>query len=277
MKPVIYFRLSLLFLPLALDAACAGEETTQTFIPASLDVPAFIPPAPSVQKEVPAMRVDSAINVPSKDSRTLTLIRAEASTLPDLPVPPVAEAVESKTFTEENRNLVADQRRHTLQVGASIFDHRVSVVHWQHPDTGESYEAACGFDIGLLEGIGQFVRDGETYSVMLMHSAYDAEQSRSLAKEMFPNLPDVQSDSITFLKGNPKDPVGTATITLLKDLIVSEKTRLVAYQAARLQLQQEAAEWKKANPPVPRDETFWLKPHRGSRYLADPKPEASAK
>ena len=67
------------------DAAFKGAITARTFIPTPLEVPAFVPPAPPVEKTVPAMRVDSAVTVPAAHSRTLTILRGEASTLPDIP------------------------------------------------------------------------------------------------------------------------------------------------------------------------------------------------
>jgi hypothetical protein len=180
---------------------------------------------------------------------------------------------QSRPLTPDDIARIAHQRRHTLQIGATVFDHRLSVVTWQHPDTGESYGAVCGFDIGLLAGIGQFVRDGETYSIMLIHSEYDSAQFRNFAAKMYPDLPEVPANAISFIKGNPKDLIGTAPITLLKDLITSEKPRLTAYQEDRISYQQADAAWEKAHPPVPRDETYWLRPHRGSRYLTNPSPK----
>lgn len=256
--------------------AVAGEAAAtgaRTFISDSLEVPAFTPPAPPVEKRVPAMRVDAAVILPSANSRTLTLIRGEASTLPDIPIPPPPEPREPHAPTPEELAREAYSRRHTLQIGATVFDHRLSVVHWQHPDTRESYEAVCGFDIGLLAGVGQFVSDGETYSVMLMHSSYDTAHFRRFTARMFPNLPEVPAESIAFLKGNPKDLIGTAPITLLKDLIATEKSRLTTYQEDRTRYQEAFAAWEKAHPVAPRDETFWLRPHRGSRYLTNPSPE----
>jgi hypothetical protein len=266
---------TLISLLIVLGCSFSGFAQERIFIPHSLEVSVFTPPPPPVEKEIPDMRADAAITVPSKASRSVTLVRGEASTLPDLPVPVAAAPTEAKALTQEDLDRMADQRRHMLQIGATIYDHRVSVAHWQHPDTGEAYEAVCGFDLGLLEGIGQFIRDGETYSIMLPHTFLNTTGDR--ASKEAPDFSRISEGSITILKGNPKDPVGTATITLLQELIASEKPRLVAYQADRLKFQQAAAEWQKAHPPVPRDETFWLKPHRGSRYLANPKPEASAK
>jgi hypothetical protein len=251
--------------------------TARTYIQENLEVPTFIPPAPAVEKEVPAMRIDSTVTVPTASSCMLTVIRGEASTLPDIPVPLVPVLRETLPLTPEDMARHTDQRRHTLQLGATVFDHRLSVIRWQHPDTGESYEAVCGFDVSLLSGIGQFVRDGEIYSLMLMHSEYDTGHFRNAILRMFPDLPEVPPDAITFTKGNPKDPIGTTPVTLIKDLIASEKSHLTTYQEKRRIYQQDAASWKKSHPVLPRDETIWLRPHRGSRYLADPKPEAKIK
>lgn len=246
----------------------------RSFIPHSLEVREFTPPAPVVPKQVPAMRVDAAVTLPTASGRTLTVIRGEPSTLPDIPEPPQPRASVPRLRTAKDLAREAWQRRHTLQIGATVFDHRVSVVHWRHPDTGEDYEAVCGFDIGLLAGTGRFVRDGEDYLVMLMHSNYSTRNFRNLGTRMFPKLPEVPVGAIVFLKGNPQDPVGIAPITLLKELIASEKPRLAVYQADRLRHQQASAAWEKSHPEAPRDETIWLKPHRGSRYLANPRPEA---
>ena len=249
----------------------------RTSIPYSLEVPDFIPPAPPAVEKVPEMRVDSSITVPAGSSRTLTLLRGEASTLPDLPPPPVVHAREPRQLTPEDiaRNLY--HRRHSFHFGATVYDHSVSQVQWHHPDTGELYEAVCGFDIGNLAGIGRFVRDGESYDFMLMSSNIDTTVIRRMVSRFAPRIPEAVADSITILKGNRNDPVGTAPILLIKDLISAEKDRLILYQAARLRYQQDAAAWEKAHPTPPRDETFWFRPHRGSRYLADPKPEAAVK
>ena len=247
----------------------------RTCIPYSLEVPDFIPPAPPAVEKVPEMRVDSSITVPAGSSRTLTLLRGEASTLPDLPPPPVVQAREPRPLSPEEiaRNIY--HRRHSFNFGATVYDHRTSYVQWHHPDTGEFYEAVCGFDIGLLAGIGRFVRDGESYDFMLISSNIDTAAIRRIVRSYVPRFPDIPANSILILKGDRNDPVGIAPITLLKDLIACEKDRLVTYQEDRLRYQKAAAAWEKAHPVPPRDETFWFRPHRGSRYLADPKPEAA--
>jgi hypothetical protein len=61
---------------------------------------------------------------------------------------------------------------------------------------------------------------------------------------------------------------------LLGKVIEVEKARLVAFQAARETYFKAAAAWAAAHPPVPKNETFIFRPHRGSRYL---KTEGGAK
>ncbi len=249
----------------------------RTFIPRALEVPDFVPPAPPVEKKVPAMRVDSAVTAPTKSATTMTILRGEASSLPDLPLPVVSKPHVARELTPEEIEQAKIWRRHQLNLGATIYDQQFSKVQWQHPDTGESYEALCGFDVGLLAGTGGFIHNGEFYTLMLMHSTCDTSRFTKISKKWLPDFSSVPADSIVITKGNPDDPVGMTPITVVRDIIASEKSRLVRYQAARLKHQQASVEWHKANPVLARDETFWFKPHRGSRYLAEPKPEAAAR
>lgn len=243
-----------------------------TYIPDPLEVPDFTPPAPPVEKKVPAMRVDSSLTVPTKGSRTLTVIRGEASTLPDLPIPIKSEVAAQRAPTPEEINQTRIERRRELHLGASIFEHRISLVHWQNPDTGELYLALCGFDLGLLEGLGGFVHQSESYDLMLMVSKGETSDDRTES-----GFSEVPADSIKILQGDPKNPVGVAPIFVIRDVINAEKSRLAPYQAARERYQQAATAWADAHPVVPRSQTFWLRPHRGSRYLANPRHEATAR
>lgn len=245
-----------------------SDSPARTFIPASLEVPVFTPVVPLPAKKIPAMRVNAAITAPpDRNFKTLTVLRGEASKLPDLPLLPVAKPESPYNLTAEDIARIADERRHSLLLGATVFDHRVSLAQWHDAVSGENYEVLCGFDLSLLEGIGGFIHEGESYSLMLIHSPAPRETP----------VPAIAPEAITILKGNAAGPAALATITMLRDLIASEKGRLIPHQAALQRYRQAAAAWEKAHPPSPRAETFWLKPHRGSRYLADPQPEASAK
>ena len=243
------------------------SATVSASIPHALVVPAFTPPPPAVVKQAPVMRVDAAVTVPLRNTKTLTLLRGEASTLPDIPPPVVIQPQEPRVLTPEEIARNTDMRRHTLSIGGTIYDHLTSHVQWKHPDSGESYEAVCGFDIGLLGGVGSFIHSGESYNLMLLCSDISSEMLRRFARNPVPALPEVLPDAILIVKGNPLDPIGTAPILVLRDVIAKEKARLLTFQSDRQRHQQAAAAWQKANPPIPRDETYWIRPHRGSRYL----------
>ena len=255
------------------DAAFKGSISARTHIPTSLEVPAFVPPAPPIEKKVPVMRIDSAVTVPAAHSRTLTILRGEASTLPDIPKPVLTEPRPPRQFTPDELARFAEERRRRLQFNAEVYENGVSIIRWQHPDTDESYEAICGFDINLLAGIGQFTSDGKIYQLSFIPPGVRPLTRSRFSKLPIPKPPEAAPNSITITRGNANDPVGTATVTLLRDLIATEKSRLIVYQEERAIHQQATAEWQKSHPILPRDETIWFRPHRGSRYLANPTPE----
>ncbi len=249
------------------------SKAARAYIPDSLEVPAFVPPAPPVEKTVPVMRVDSAIAVPAAHSRTLTILRGEASTLPDIPEPVIVEQRPPRKLTLEELARQAEERRCRLNFNAEVYENGVSIIRWQHPDTEEFYGAICGFDINLLAGIGQFISGGKTYHLSFIPPGVRPTSRQRFSKLPIPKPPEAAPESITITRGTASDPVGTATVTLLRDLIATEKSRLLVYQEKRATYQQAAAEWQKSHPVLPRDETVWFRPHRGSRYLANPTPE----
>jgi hypothetical protein len=276
MKRTVLLLVSTLGVTLPVFSQNKTPASARTYIPSTLAVPAFTPPVPVAAKRLPKIRVDATCTLPSINGKTLTLQRGEASTLPDLPPPPPPEPVKkARKLTPTELARIAYQRRHNLKLGASVYDHKVSIVHWIDPDTATSYEAFCGFDIGLLAGIGTFIHQQETYSISLVGSHFDTTRKSPFGHP--PLLKKVQPGQILITTGDPKNTLATAPLAIIRDLITAEKGRLTKFQAARLKHQQAAAAWEKAHPPIPRDETFVLRPHRGSRYLADPQPEKKGK
>ena len=240
----------------------------RTYIPDLLEVPPFIPPPPPVVKRLPVVRVDASVTHISKNARTLTLQRGAASTEPDLPPPaPPPPYVAPHEPTPEEIAQRIWQQRHNLNLGATVFDHQISVVNWTDPISLDRYEAVCGFDIGLLAGIGGFIHKGEDYSFFLMHSNIDTTGLRHLATEWNIEIPEVAPGEILITRGDVKDTAATASMTIIKEIIAAETPRLVPYQAARTAYHAAYAAWHAAHPPIPRDETFILRPHRGSHYL----------
>ena len=248
-------------------------STARTYIPTPLEVPTFVPPAPPVEKAVPLMRIDSAVTVPTANARTLTILRGEASDLPDIPEPVIVAPRPPRQLTAEDLARQAEERRLRLNFSAEVYENGVSIIRWQHPDTSEPYQATCGFDVNLLAGLGQFTSDGKIYQFSFIPPGIRPIPRQRFSKLPIPKPPEAAPDTIIITQGNPNDPIGTATAVLLRDLIASEKPRLTAYQEKRSIYQQAAVAWQKAHPVPSRNETIWFRPHRGSRYLTNPNPE----
>lgn len=261
--------------PTAPLVASTDSGDVRTFIPHALEVKPFVPPIPAKRKALPAVRVDASVTVPGKGGTKLTLLRGETSTLPDIPPPPPPVLSENREPTPEELAHRAWTRRHNLGFGATVFDHRVSHVCWTDPDSGEFYQALCGFDIGLLAGIGSFSHLGERYSFFLIHSCVSVPDARRFARSYaarFPQLAEISPGQILVIRGDANDQNALAPIQMIGQLIDAEKDRLVSYQAARRKYADKHAEWFAAHPEPPRDETFLFKPHRGSRYLTNSRP-----
>jgi hypothetical protein len=243
-------------------------KSATAYIPGTLEVRIFTPPAPVVQKRLPAIRIEATTTTCLANGKTLTIQRGEPSTEPDLPLPPPpAPPTESRFLTQQE---IADNiwhQRHNINLGATIFDHQTSVIHWTDPVSLVRYEAVCGFDVGLLAGLGGFVHRGEDYSLFLMHSHQSTTEPEPYSQEMLEETPKIAPGEIRITTGDATDPHALALLQTLREVIDLEKPRLIPFQAARKQYEEAAQAWHTANPPVPKDETFVLRPHRGSRYL----------
>lgn len=260
-------------LPMESNSPAIPRRTT--YIPGNLTVKPFTPPPPRVPKPLPACRIDASVTHRTKDGTTLTLQLGEPSTAPDLPEPPPpAPRVAPRDPTPEEIARRIYHLRHSFNLGATIYDHRVSVVNWTDLETRVSYQAVCGYDIGLLAGTGGFVHEGENYRFMLFHTHLRTEWLRRVFNRWQPNLPEVAEGEIIITKGDPANAIGTAPVVLIGKVIAGEENRLAAFQTARQAYFKDAAAWAAAHPPVPKNETFIFRPHRGSRYL---KKEGGAK
>jgi hypothetical protein len=267
-----------LSLGLAVLSAEPVQDDAQTAV--SLPDPAsirFTPPPPPVVKRLPAVRVEASVTSLSENNRTLTLQRGEPSTEPDLPPPPPPPPhVEPREPTPEELVNRIWHQRHDFNFGATVFDHKTSLINWTDPISLVRYEAVCGFDIGLLAGVGNFVHKGEEYGLFMMHSHFDTTHLRRVAYHWNLQIPDVAPGEILFTHGDTNDSAAIAPMTVIKEIIAAENPRLLAYQVAREIHAAASAAWHAANPPIPRDETFILRPHRGSRYLPATRPIQTA-
>lgn len=264
MKPLVS-----LLLTFSLPALLHAEESAPpaevgTYIPDQLEVPTFIPPPPVVPK-VPLTDAEATIVVRDDGGLTTTLQRGQASMAPELPAPePVAEPI-SRPLDHPIEQIVS------INMGGSIYDHRVSVVTWQHPVTKQPYQAVLGFDIGLLAPVGQFIRNGVTHQSHLQFSNYDTRSplARHAAAHGYPpiQVPEIAPDAYRIIQGDPADSVGTQPLITLRDLYLAEKPRLQKLSADLADYRQDAQAWALAHPAPVEAPVFWFKPHRNSRYL----------
>lgn len=138
------------FLLFVLSGCCVAgtpPPSGDTRIPAPLTVAPFSPPAPRPAPALPDCRIDAATVHKATATTTLTLARGEASTAPDLPPPPPPppQAADPGPPTPEQIARRLYDLRHTFNIGATIIDHRVSILHWTDPETRQPYEAVCGY------------------------------------------------------------------------------------------------------------------------------------
>ena len=236
----------------------AAQEEQVPLMDELLPIPSskFIPPPPP--KNVPAMVIEAS-TARRFPAHQITVLRGDASTLPDIPPPP-----EPQPFVP---GPVGDPH-YLMSFGATVYDHSLSHVTWWNPKTSESFEAWCAWDWTLLSPIPHVEIDNVFSTFCLFSSNIDTDAGLRFGREFkIPEHPDVPADTFVITKGNAEDPTAKKALTILHDYYLRHKERLILIQKAREAYQEEAAAWHAANPPKPENHTFWLKPHRGSRYL----------
>jgi len=240
------------------------EQKTQENIERQLSIPSteFTPPPPP--KEVPAIQV-KATTTRSLPTHQVTVLRGEASTLPDIPPPP---------DTKPPVRGVPSEPRHLLSFGATVYDHRLSHVKWRDPRTGKQFEAWCGWDWTLLSPMPEIDLGERVATSFLIASNIDTTAARRRASRAglefkLPQHPDLVEGAFSITTGDQADPEASKALATIRDFYLTHQERLRQIQQAREEYQAAAAAWHAAHPPKPQSHTFWLKPHRGSRYLKE--------
>ena len=190
----------------------------------------------------------------------ITVLRGGSSTLPDIPVPPIPKPSPLGPVGEP---------RYLVSIGAMVYDHRVSQVTWWNPKTRETFEAWCGWDWTLLSPLPQIEIGNQLSYFHLSPFNIDTTAKVRFGREFeMPAHPEVAPDGFVITQGDPNDHSAVAILGTFRDYYLKHKPRLILIQKAQEQYQAEAEAWHAAHPPKPESHTFWLKPHRGSRYLA---------
>lgn len=251
-------------LSLALALTCSVPLSAQTQqekseIEKKLPIPSrvFTPPPP---KEAPPIKVEAA-TTRRLPTHQITVLRGDASTLPDIPPPP-----EPKSSVQRP----VGQPSYLLFFAATVYDHRVSHVKWHDPRTKESFEAWCEWDWTLLSPIPDIKLGERVGSFHLLTSNIDTGAGLRFGKKFdIPEHPELVEGAFSITKGNENDPEALEALIALRDYYFQHKERLILIQKAKEEYKAAATAWHAANPPKPENHTFWLKPHRGSRYLKE--------
>lgn len=185
MKPLATSLLLVLGIPAFLQAEDPSPSATGTYAPGTLEVPAFTPPLPVVPKE-PLPDAETTIVCRDEKGETVTLQRGDASLAPDLPAPepPPDPALVQRIEDHRPRNLM-------INMSATVYNHKVTAVNWQHPVTREPYEAILGFDLSLVAHLGSFVYEGKPChsNIFCMHMDTESPVARRAAARRLPPVP----------------------------------------------------------------------------------------
>lgn len=239
--------------------AQSKEQQTEADITKLLPIPStkFIPP-PS--KKVPVIKVE-ATTTRRLPTHQITVLRGEASILPDISPPP-----KPKPFVQGP----IGEPHYLLSFGATVYDHGISHVRWFDPRTEKHFEAWCGWDWTLLSPMPKFVLGERVSSFNLTTSNTDTALARRFGHEFkIPKHPELTENAFSITKGDENDPEALKMLTAIGGFYFKHKERLNQIRQASEEYQAAAAAWHAANPPKAQSHTFWLKPHRGSRYLKE--------
>jgi len=206
MKPSVILALTLCFNAslLAQDAEPQAEEDIEKLLP--IPSTEFIPPPPP--KEVPSIKVEAA-TTRTLPTHQITVLRGEASTLPDIPLPPEPKPSVPGPVGEPH---------YLLSFGATVYDHRISHVKWYDPRTEKHFEAWCGWDWTLLSPMPEIVLGERVSSFHLMASNIDTAAMRRAGSELkMPEHPELVEGSFSITEGDENDPEALKALIAIRD------------------------------------------------------------
>jgi hypothetical protein len=215
----------------------------------------FAPPPPP--KEIPPLDVRGS-TIANFGTHRVTILRAEPSTLPDIPEPPPVERAAFRATPDPEPNYL-------LSVTGQAYNGRISQIQVWNPISRTRHAAWCGWDVSLLAPFQRIEFDGRPRTLALFVSHIDTTKKLGPASRFqLPAIPEIAPGAIIVPDG---DEFAVRLLSKLHSNYINHLPRLLAIRAAREQYTEDAAAWRAANPPQPQDHTIWLKPHRGSRYL----------
>ncbi len=203
-------------------------------------------------------------------------------------------ATVARPLTTEEQAL-ADSRQGkahgTLSIGATVFDHEVTEIHWNSPNGGKRHVAYSNIDFNLVAGLGTFASADTVYSSFLAvgnatrKAQGEERDTGSLPVQSQPvrqAVPPVQSQSpqagslshVPALSEFPSDlsvylvPADDTFTEADNETLAALDALHAYYDANRVKLQQDYTEreqkrtaqqqWTKEHPPEPKDEVMFI-------------------
>jgi hypothetical protein len=255
---------SFIFFGLLFANAKATETPAADSATVSLANMRFVPPPPPAP--APAMRVNASTRAHFGTHRIEVLLGA-ASTLPDLPPPPVQTAPASE------RELRPAKLRYLVSLAVTVYDQQVSHLKWQHPITKEHFEVWWACDASLITSIPLIETPTADLMLACLPRVIDTTRQSRLGKPTsIPHHPELAQDHYQFTIGKPTEPGGEEIMKSLSGYYLKHQETLRELRLAQKAYQADERAWREANPTKPENHTIWLKPHRGSRYLLEAEP-----
>ncbi len=214
------------------------------------------PPKPAPQI------VAEASSVIRRPTHTITLVRGEPSTLPD--IPPRPERV------RQQPTVSFPPQRPSFLLGLSVivYDRSLSHLKWRDPQTKEELAAWCGWDWSLLAPMQEVSNDRVAYNLFFSPRNVDTARRDAFGRrQAVPDHPPVGAGEFVLVRGGAVSPAARPFLEAVQRYCAANRPALEEMRAAREQYRADAEAWKRANPARPRSHTIALRPHRGSRYL----------
>ncbi len=251
--PLLNMKLKLNFLLLmGAISAFAAEPTS--------DPAALVPEAPKPQIIPGSYRLLGQRQV-RQGGRILTFnhISEPKFTKIPAPAPRVVLTAEEQALADSRKGKAHGQ----LVVGATVFDHAVSEVHWT--SGGKQQVVYSNIDFNLIAGIGEFDAADTVYSTLL--AVGDATRAaHTKAAESVPALSEFPADLSVYLvpagaEFTDTDKETLAALDALHAYYDANREKLRLAHIEREQKRIAHQKWIERHPPRPTDEVtfFWKK------------------
>lgn len=212
------------------------------------------------ESEDVTMKIEGATTAhfPTHD---VTILRGEASTAPDLPEP-LAEQSHTAPSNSEKTGSSQEVVNPIPQISITVhpWNGQSCQVEIFKPHTQTNHVAWCAWDVSLLVPIHEISLQGKTHALSMM-TGLSADTETDQSKK-----PILKPGSIMALDG---DDFTSELLVAMREVHDKQFDQLVEQRAAREKAARDAEAWSRSHPAVPQDQTIWIRPHRGSRYLEE--------